>query len=77
MKPINEGRFSPSSALHDFIGQHSGLFPGLGHFHHHQPLDSNLQFRSIDGTQNNLAQPDLNVAGTDFTRVGPVWMAPN
>jgi peroxidase len=71
MKPINEGRFSPSSALHDFIGQHSGLFPGLGHFHHHQPPDSNLQFRSIDGTQNNLAQPDLNVAGTDFTRVGP------
>ncbi|MGZ5127641.1 MAG: peroxidase family protein, partial [Burkholderiales bacterium] len=71
MKPIKEGLFSPSSALHDFISQHSGLFQGLGHFHHHQPPDSNLQFRSIDGTQNNPSQPDLNAAGTDFTRVGP------
>jgi peroxidase len=75
MKPINEGLFSPSSALHAFISQHSGFFPGLGHFHDHQPPDSNLQFRSIDGTQNNLTQPDVNATGTDFTRVGPANFA--
>ena len=29
-----------------------------------------LQFRSIDGTSNNLADPALNSTGTDFARIG-------
>jgi peroxidase len=70
MKPMNEGLFSPSSALHDFLSQHSGLYPGFGHFHHH-PTHGGLQFRSIDGSGNNLSQPNLDAAGTDFARIGP------
>jgi len=30
-----------------------------------------LDFRTIDGSNNNLADPTLNQANTDFTRVGP------
>lgn len=30
-----------------------------------------LQFRTIDGSNNNLADPTMNQAGTDFARVGP------
>ena len=39
---------------------------------HHQPpsQSSNLQFRSIDGTGNNLTNPALNSIGTDFARIG-------
>ena len=33
-------------------------------------MKKGLAFRTIDGSQNNLAQPELNAAGTDFTRVG-------
>ena len=53
----------------DVFGQHSVFHPGFGH---HQPTHGGgLQFRSIDGTGNNLTQPDLNAAGTDFARIGP------
>ncbi len=43
-----------------------------GDFGHHQtPSPSGgLQLRSIDGTGNNLADPALNSAGTDFARIG-------
>jgi peroxidase len=34
-----------------------------------------LRFRTIDGSNNNLADPTLNQAGTDFTRVGPANFA--
>jgi peroxidase len=34
-----------------------------------------LRFRSIDGSDNNLADPTLNQAGTDFARVGPANFA--
>jgi hypothetical protein len=34
-----------------------------------------LQFRSIDGSDNNLADPALNQTGTDFARVGPANFA--
>ncbi|MEH2513383.1 peroxidase [Nitrobacteraceae bacterium AZCC 1564] len=30
-----------------------------------------IQFRSIDGSNNNDADPEMNQAGTDFARVGP------
>jgi peroxidase len=30
-----------------------------------------LQFRTIDGSNNNRAGPTMNQAGTDFARVGP------
>ena len=53
----------------DVFGQHSVFHPGFGH--HQQTHGGGLQFRSIDGTGNNLTQPDLNAAGTDFARIGP------
>ena len=34
-----------------------------------------LDFRTIDGSDNNLADPTVNQAGTDFTRVGPANFA--
>ena len=34
-----------------------------------------LEYRSIDGSGNNLQDPDLNQAGTDFARVGPANFA--
>jgi hypothetical protein len=43
-------------------------YRGHGHHHHHRPTKNALEFRSIDGTQNNLTQGDLNSAGTDFAR---------
>ncbi|MHC2349312.1 hypothetical protein ACVMIL_010522 [Bradyrhizobium barranii subsp. barranii] len=30
-----------------------------------------LRFRSIDGSNNNRADPTLNQADTDFARLGP------
>ena len=40
-----------------------------------KPTKYALEFRSLDGTQNNLTQPDLNSAGTEFARVGPANFA--
>ena len=34
-----------------------------------------LDFRTIDGSNNNVADPTVNQAGTDFTRVGPANFA--
>ncbi len=34
-----------------------------------------LRFRSIDGSDNNLENPELNQANTDFARVGPANFA--
>ena len=45
-------------------------YRGHGHHRHHRPTKDALEFRSIDGPQNNLTQSDLNFAGTDFARVG-------
>ena len=77
MRNINADLSSRISALDDFFGQYPALNRNFGHSHHepghghHQPTDEGLQFRTVDGTQNNLAQPDLNSAGTDFARIGP------
>ena len=50
-------------------------YRGRGHHHHHEPIKDALEFRSIDGTQNNLTQSDLNSAGTVFARVGAANLA--
>src|SRR5436305_352051 len=34
-----------------------------------------MQYRSIDGSGNNLSDPHANVAGSDFTRIGPANFA--
>ncbi len=47
---------------------------GEGH-HLHKLTKYALGFRSLDGTQNNLTQPDLNSAGTEFAQVGPANFA--
>ena len=36
---------------------------------------SRVQFRSVDGSGNNLQNPALNQAGTDFARIGPANFA--
>jgi hypothetical protein len=50
-------------------------FRGHGHHHHHKPTKDALEFRSIDGTQNNLTQRDLYSNGTEFARIGPANFA--
>ncbi|HTS42369.1 MAG TPA: peroxidase family protein [Xanthobacteraceae bacterium] len=42
--------------------------------HGHGPT---LEFRSIDGSGNNLSDPSLNQAGTDFARVGVAHFGPD
>lgn len=39
------------------------------------PPDGAVQFRSVDGSGNNLANADFNQAGGDFTRMGPANFA--
>jgi hypothetical protein len=47
-----------------------------GHGHHlHKLTKYALEFRSLDGTQHNLIQPDLNSAGTECAPVGPANFA--
>jgi len=65
----NKGLLSQNSGQSGFGLAH--LHRGHGYHHHHQPTPDILEFRSIDGAQNNLAQPELNAAGTDFTRISP------
>ena len=47
------------------------LFDGLSSLPQTDAPDSQLEYRSIDGSGNNLSQTNLNAAGTDFTRIGP------
>src|SRR5262245_15087611 len=51
------------------------LFPHRGDGHLPSPGASHLQFRSIDGSDNNLTHASFNQAGSDFTRVGPANFA--
>ena len=48
-----------------------------GHGHHdlHTLTKHALEFRLLDGTQNNLTQGDLNSAGTEFAQFGPANFA--
>ena len=78
MRNINADLSARIAALDDFFRQHS--HQNFGHIHqpthgHHQPTDEGLQFRTIDGTGNNLSDPALNSTGTDFARVGPADFA--
>ena len=80
MRNIHADLSSRIAALDDFLRQHSDLHQNFGHIHqpghgHHQPTDEGLQFRTIDGTGNNLSDPALNSTGTDFARVGPADFA--
>jgi hypothetical protein len=50
-------------------------YRGHGHHHRHKPTENALEFRSIDGTPNNLTQRDLYSAGTEFALVGPANFA--
>jgi len=56
--------------LQSFFGHH-----GNGHSHPPSSPQSEVQFRTIDGSNNNLANPTMNQAGTDFARVGPANFA--
>ena len=51
--------------------------PRIFGFRNHQlnQLPATLQYRSIDGSGNNLEDPTLNEAGTDFTRMGTAHFA--
>ena len=57
-------------SLQSFFGHHGGGHP--------QPPSSpqnEVHFRTIDGSNNNLADPTMNQANTDFARVGPANFA--
>src|SRR5436190_1811022 len=51
------------------------LFDGLTSLSQKHAPHPQLEYRSIDGSGNNLSQTDLNAAGTDFTRIGPANFA--
>jgi hypothetical protein len=39
------------------------------------PPPTTMEFRSVDGSGNNLANPQFNSVGSDFTRIGPAHFA--
>ena len=49
--------------------------PDHGHPHPGTPPPTALEFRAIDGSGNNLANPQFNSANSDFTRAGPAHFA--
>ncbi len=57
-------------------GALGGQFQGLHHGPHAPPPHA-IEFRSIDGSGNNLSNLTLNSAGTDFARIGPAHFAGN
>jgi peroxidase len=76
----DRGDVMKKSAFGDFDGFGNFNQIDLEHpfsfFHHggggHPPSPaSNVQFRSIDGSGNNLADPTMNQTATDFARVAP------
>src|SRR5215475_3240716 len=74
MKKSTIGDFDFTSDHQIDLGSLQSFF---GH-HGHQPPDptpNGVQFRTIDGSNNNLANPAINQAGTDFARVGPANFA--
>src|SRR5262245_36316229 len=74
MKKSTIGDFDFTSDHQIDLGSLQSFF---GH-HGHQPPDptpNGVQFRTIDGSNNNLSDPTINQAGTDFARVGPANFA--
>jgi hypothetical protein len=57
--------------FHSNVAQHNGNY----HYGFGLPNETKLEFRTIDGSGNNLTQTDLNAAGTDFSRVGTAHFA--
>src|SRR5215510_1522898 len=52
-------------SLQSFFGHHGGRQRSPS------PPQNEVQFRTIDGSDNNLANPTMNQAQTDFARLGP------
>ena len=74
MKKSTIGDFDFSDIIHQI--DLDSLQSLLGHHGNGHPRPPNspsheVQFRSIDGSNNNLADPAMNQTGTDFARVGP------
>jgi peroxidase len=71
MKKSTIGDFDFAGSIHQ-IGLDSlqSFFHHGGGGHHPDPAPG-VNFRSVDGSNNNLADPAMNQTGTDFARVGP------
>ena len=81
--PIQKNKgFNPFDNHHD-DGSNFSNFGGFlntilqHHSHNPPPHAPTLEFRSIDGTGNNLSDTALNSANTDFARIGPANFANN
>ena len=70
MKKSTDLDFSGSIHQIDLDSLQSFFHHGGGG-HHPSPAPGGVNFRSIDGSSNNLADPTMNQTGTDFARVGP------
>jgi len=46
------------------------FFHQTGDVHHPSPAPSHVQFRSVDGSDNNQIHASFNQTGSDFTRIG-------
>src|SRR6476659_8686367 len=72
MKKTTIGDFDFSGSIHQIdLGNLQSFFHHGGGGHHPSPAPGGVSFRSVDGSNNNLADPTMNQAGTDFARVGP------
>jgi peroxidase len=66
------GDFDFSGSIHQIdLDSLQSFFHNGGGGHHPGPAPGGVNFRSIDGSSNNLADPTMNQTGTDFARVGP------
>ncbi|HEY2425085.1 MAG TPA: peroxidase family protein [Pseudolabrys sp.] len=76
MKKSTIGDFDFSGSIHqiDLDGLQSFFHHGGGG-HHPSPAPGGVSFRSVDGSNNNLANPTMNQTATDFARVGPAHFA--
>ena len=48
---------------------------GIGWWHPPNTPQPQIKYRSFDGSQNNLSDPQLNAAGTEFGRIGEAHFA--
>jgi peroxidase len=72
MKKSTIGDFDFSGNLHQVdLDSLQSFFHHGGGGHHPGPAPGGVNFRSVDGSNNNLANSTMNQAGTDFARVGP------
>jgi Animal haem peroxidase len=63
---FNDNHQIDLDSLLSVFGHHGG-----GHLRPPSSPSNEVEFRTIDGSNNNLADPVMNKAQTDFTRVGP------